>query len=281
MLRVGGEPVADFRAFGMAGLEFEDFQVMLAREAGLAELLGVEVCERQVGTGLRGAALEYLLQFFRGIQGMAGLFEREREVVARVDGLGLEGQGHFVGRKGLFPAARVVGGEAEIVVGVEVGGIGIDGLLIVAERLVQLERALRGDAAGEMALRIAPIANLWKLGRGVAIARIRGRGRLRRKGGDIGGRQWPHLGRGGVRGPGAATKWIEPREESAFVFATVIGVRRGRRRVGGRALGGRSGLTRGRNVLGWFYDEVIFELGDGDIGGTLGAIGRRRGPTRR
>jgi len=42
---VGGEPIADFGAFGVVGVNLEDFLVMLARETRLVELLRVEVCQ--------------------------------------------------------------------------------------------------------------------------------------------------------------------------------------------------------------------------------------------
>ena len=42
-LRIGGEPVADFGTFGVGGFDFENFEVVLTRQAGLVELLRVKV----------------------------------------------------------------------------------------------------------------------------------------------------------------------------------------------------------------------------------------------
>ena len=154
---------------------------MLARESDLIELLRVKVCQREVGASLRGSAFQDLFEFLRGIQRVTGLFKGQREVVARIDGFGLEGQRDFVGGQRLFPPAKVVGSEPEIVIGIEVGGIRIDGLLVITERLVVLVGFLRSDSAGEMALRVAAVAGPGKLGRGVTVTRVTRRRRRRRK----------------------------------------------------------------------------------------------------
>ena len=89
-----------------------------------------------MSAGFRGIAFQDLLELLHGVQWVTGLFEGERKVVAGIDGFGLQGESDFVGGEGLFPAAKVVGSEAEIIVGIEVGGIRVDCLLVIAEGLI-------------------------------------------------------------------------------------------------------------------------------------------------
>ena len=96
-LRVSGEPVADFGAFGVVGVDLENFQVMLARKTGLTELLCVKVRQGEVRPDFRRISLQDLLEFLRGIQRVTSLLEGEGKVIAGIDGFGLEGEGDFVG----------------------------------------------------------------------------------------------------------------------------------------------------------------------------------------
>src|SRR5687768_14160924 len=170
----------------MAGFEFKDLEVVLASEAWLGKLLRVKIGKGEVRAGFRGSALQDLFEFLGCIERVPGLLECQREVVARIDRIRLESQGHLVSAERLFPAAKVIRGKAKIVVGIEVRRVGFNGLLVVAKRLVKLHRLLRGDAAGEVTLGFATIAGFRQSGRGVAITRVARCGRRRLSCGNVG-----------------------------------------------------------------------------------------------
>ncbi len=254
---------------------------MLARETGLAELLRIEVCQGEVSASFRGIALQDLFEFFHGIQREPGLLEGKSKVVAGIDRVGFDGERDFVGGEGLFPAPKVVGSEAEIIVSVEVCGVRVDGLLIIAQGLIVLVRFLGSDSAGKMSLRVPAIARPGKLRRGITVTRVTGRGRRRRKCRNVRVRDRgrPHFGRGRIclGRLRSTTKRVEPREKAALLLTSFVGgLIRSRRGAGNGALGVcLRGLSRRRDFLRRFDDEVLLELSHRHVRRFLRAIGWR------
>ena len=89
------------------GLKLQHLQVVLARPPDVSPLLGIQVREGQMGSCLRWFSLQHLLQLTRGIRDVAGLLEREGEIVARIDRVGLDGERRLPERQRLLRVHRL------------------------------------------------------------------------------------------------------------------------------------------------------------------------------
>lgn len=71
-LRIGGEPKADGSGLAVVRVEFEDATIVVASEFGMAEVLGVDRCDEEIGFHVVRSLLEEFFQFVSGVLWIVG-----------------------------------------------------------------------------------------------------------------------------------------------------------------------------------------------------------------
>lgn len=136
-MRMGGEPVTDGTRLGALGIRIQGFQIMTTRFGGLVEILGVKIAEGKVRAAVIRISGQQLFQFGRSIRQIIGLLQSEREAVAGVRRIRLDGQSVLKRVKGCLSVAGSLGGQCEIVIGLEVGWIQLSGFSIGRQRVCE------------------------------------------------------------------------------------------------------------------------------------------------
>src|SRR5581483_5775092 len=164
--RVSGivaEPVTDGGALAVAGVEFEDFEVVRPGGRGTMKLLGIEARQHKMGGGemaggFVGVHHQQALEFLGGVREIATAFEGEGEIVAGIEGIGLDREGGFVGVKRQLKITGGIGGKAEVGLSLEEGGIGLDGGAVKGDGIGVIPVALDLERLSEETLRFSAIA---------------------------------------------------------------------------------------------------------------------------
>ena len=117
----------------MAGLQLQHALVVLARIARLVEQLRVNVSEQEMSAHVGRRLLQQDVQLIRGVDGKLTLLEREREVVARIGRVGLNGERVLVGLKRALEVAVLLRGQSDVVVSLEASRVRLDCLLILRD----------------------------------------------------------------------------------------------------------------------------------------------------
>ena len=95
-LRITCQPEADGAGLRIVGIDFENFQVMLAGPGRVMELLSVKIAESKVQTSVIGIFFEKLFKFVHGRRVVVVLFMNQSQVVTGVERIWADGEGILV-----------------------------------------------------------------------------------------------------------------------------------------------------------------------------------------
>jgi hypothetical protein len=155
----------------MSWVQLDHTQVMLPGPVIVAEGTGVKVTEPEVDPSFGGMPCEEFFEFIGGVPRVTSEFECDREVKAGLKGVGFEGQSSFVSGQGGGEIAIFVGGNPEIVIGIETGCIGSRGLLVQVDGLGQPVPVMELDSFGHQSFGRAAVAWSEHTDRAITISR--------------------------------------------------------------------------------------------------------------